>query len=111
MLLKVVSDAIIVQQGVVHIKKEYDFLGHDFVPDKSYPVFEDFLFTDCPECSTWLRAGGAFFHQLRTGEPTPASFASILLNWRPVLLPQRKVYDVLVVGSGASGGWVAKEVA
>ncbi len=25
--------------------------------------------------------------------------------------PQRDTYDVLVVGSGASGGWVAKEVA
>jgi choline dehydrogenase-like flavoprotein len=26
-----------------------------------------------------------------------------------MLLPRRKVFDVLVVGSGASGGWVAKE--
>jgi hypothetical protein len=58
-----------------------------------------------------LWAGGAFFHWLRTSEPTPASFAGILLNWRFVLLPQRKVYDVLAAGSGASGGWVAKEVA
>lgn len=28
-----------------------------------------------------------------------------------MLLPRRNIYDVLVVGSGASGGWVAKEVA
>jgi choline dehydrogenase-like flavoprotein len=27
-----------------------------------------------------------------------------------MLLPRRKVYDVLVIGSGASGGWVAKEL-
>jgi glucoside 3-dehydrogenase (cytochrome c) catalytic subunit len=27
-----------------------------------------------------------------------------------MLLPRRKVHDVLVVGSGASGGWVAKEL-
>ena len=26
-------------------------------------------------------------------------------------IPQKKIYDVLVIGSGASGGWVAKEVA
>lgn len=26
-------------------------------------------------------------------------------------VPRKKVYDVLVIGSGASGGWVAKEVA
>lgn len=28
-----------------------------------------------------------------------------------MLLPQRRTFDVLVIGSGASGGWVAKEVA
>ncbi|HZR31493.1 MAG TPA: GMC family oxidoreductase [Terriglobales bacterium] len=28
-----------------------------------------------------------------------------------MLLPRRKIYDVIVIGSGASGGWVAKEVA
>src|SRR5215813_5744608 len=28
-----------------------------------------------------------------------------------MFLPRKKIYDVLVVGSGASGGWVAKEVA
>ncbi|HEY6329428.1 MAG TPA: GMC family oxidoreductase, partial [Blastocatellia bacterium] len=28
-----------------------------------------------------------------------------------MLLPRRNTYDVLVIGSGASGGWVAKEVA
>jgi choline dehydrogenase-like flavoprotein len=28
-----------------------------------------------------------------------------------MLLPKRKIHDVLVIGSGASGGWVAKEVA
>ncbi len=28
-----------------------------------------------------------------------------------MLLPRKKTYDVLVIGSGASGGWVAKEVA
>ena len=27
-----------------------------------------------------------------------------------MLLPRKRVYDVLVVGSGASGGWVAKEL-
>jgi choline dehydrogenase-like flavoprotein len=27
-----------------------------------------------------------------------------------MLLPRRKIYDVLVIGSGASGGWVAKEL-
>jgi NADPH-dependent 2,4-dienoyl-CoA reductase/sulfur reductase-like enzyme len=27
-----------------------------------------------------------------------------------ILLPRRKGYDVLVIGSGASGGWVAKEL-
>jgi len=26
-------------------------------------------------------------------------------------IPRKKVYDVLIIGSGASGGWVAKEVA
>jgi glucoside 3-dehydrogenase (cytochrome c) catalytic subunit len=28
-----------------------------------------------------------------------------------MLLPRKKIHDVLVIGSGASGGWVAKEVA
>jgi len=28
-----------------------------------------------------------------------------------MLVPRKKVFDVLIVGSGASGGWVAKEVA
>src|SRR5438477_4536899 len=28
-----------------------------------------------------------------------------------MLLPRKKVHDVLVIGSSASGGWVAKEVA
>ena len=28
-----------------------------------------------------------------------------------MFLPRRKAYDVLVIGSGASGGWVAKELA
>jgi glucoside 3-dehydrogenase (cytochrome c) catalytic subunit len=28
-----------------------------------------------------------------------------------MLVPRKKIYDVLVIGSGASGGWVAKEVA
>jgi glucoside 3-dehydrogenase (cytochrome c) catalytic subunit len=28
-----------------------------------------------------------------------------------MLFPSKKVYDVVVIGSGASGGWVAKEVA
>lgn len=28
-----------------------------------------------------------------------------------MLLPRKKVHDVLVIGSGASGGWVAKEIA
>ena len=27
-----------------------------------------------------------------------------------MLVPRRKIYDVLVIGSGASGGWVAKEL-
>jgi choline dehydrogenase-like flavoprotein len=27
-----------------------------------------------------------------------------------MFLPKRKIYDVLVIGSGASGGWVAKEL-
>jgi choline dehydrogenase-like flavoprotein len=28
-----------------------------------------------------------------------------------MLVPRKNVFDVLVIGSGASGGWVAKEVA
>ena len=27
-----------------------------------------------------------------------------------MLLPRKKVHEVLVIGSGASGGWVAKEL-
>jgi len=27
-----------------------------------------------------------------------------------MLLPRRTIHDVLVIGSGASGGWVAKEL-
>ena len=32
-------------------------------------------------------------------------------EWTRIMDPQRTTYDVLVVGSGASGGWVAKEAA
>src|SRR5581483_1225491 len=42
----------------------------------------------------------------QTGHRRPICYTGRLM-----LLPRRKIYDVIVIGSGASGGWVAKEVA